>query len=149
MFLKYTLIIIFLLMSLNSVAHEQENCATTIGELRVMLSDQSFPLIWEETTMNDEKPLMVSILEIDRNLVMEFTKTREGLWAKSAVIFCKAGNNLEAHFSREQIHTGPAANWVLRYALGKGGKFTLTKLGTEKLRIATNGWSGNFSPSAK
>jgi len=137
------------MMSRSGIAHEQENCATTIGELRVMLSDQTFPLMWEETSMNDDKPLMLSIIEIDSNLVIEFTKTREGLWAKTAVVFCKAGDNLEAYFSREQILTGPAANWVLRYALGKGGKFTLTKLGAEKLRIATNGWSGNFSPSTK
>jgi hypothetical protein len=149
MHLKYTLLILILLMTRNSVANELETCATTIGELKVMLTDQTFPLIWEETTMNDEKPLMVSILEINGNLVLEFTKTREGLWAKSVVTFCKAGNDLEAHFTREQIHTGPAANWVLRYVLGKGGKFTLTKLGAEQLRIATNGWSGNFSPSTK
>lgn len=138
-----------MLMSHNGVAQELETCATTISELRVMLGDQTFPLIWEETTMNDEKPLMVSILEINGNIVLEFIKTREGLWAKSTAIICKAGTNLEARFTREQIHTGPAANWVLRYALGKGGKFTLTKLGAEQLRIASNGWSGNFSPAEK
>jgi len=147
--LKYTLLALLLLMSWNVVAHELQTCATTISALRVMLSDQTFPLIWEETTMDDENPLVVSILEINGNIVLEFTKTREGLWAESTGIICKAGTNLEVRFTREQIHLGPAANWVLRYALGKGGKFTLTKLGAEQLRIATNGWSGNFSPSAK
>jgi len=99
--------------------------------------------------MNDEKPLIVTILEINGNLALEFIKTKEGLWAKSNAIICKAGTNLEANFTKEQIHTGPAANWVLRYALGKGGKFTLTNIGPEHLRIASNGWSGNFSPLVK
>ena len=149
MYLKYTILIFLMLISHNGIAQEQDICATTIGELRVMLSDQTFPLIWEETSMNDDKPLMVSILEINGNLALEFNKTREGLWAKSTAIICKAGSNLEAHFTKEQMHTGPAANWVLRYALGRGGKFTLTKFGSEQLRIASNGWSGKFSPSEK
>ena len=147
--LKYTLLALLLLMPWNGVAHELQTCATTISELRVMLSDQTFPLSWEETTMDDKNPLVVSIHENNGHLVLEFTKTREGLWAESAGIICKAGTKLEAHFTSEQIRLGPAANWVLRYALGKGGKFTLTKLGAKQLRIATNGWSGNFSPSAK
>ena len=149
MHLKYMLLILLMLMSRNGVAHEQENCATTINELRVMVNDQTFPLIWKETTMNDDKPLIMSILEINGNLFLEFTKTKDGLWAESASIICTAGNNLEANFTREQIHTGPAANRILRYALGRGGKFTLTKLGAEQLRIASSGWSGKFSPSEK
>lgn len=147
--IKYTLLTLLLLISWNAVGHEFQTCATTISELRVMLRDQTFPLIWEETTMDDENPLVVSILEINGNIVLEFTKTREGLWAESTGIICKSGTNLEASFTRDQIHLGPAASWVLRFALGKGGKFTLSKLGSEQLRIATNGWSGNFSPSSK
>jgi len=147
--IKCTLLVLLLLMSWNGVAHESQTCAKTISELRVMLSDQTFPLVWEETTMDDENPLVVSILENNGHLVLEFTKTRNGLWAESAGVICKTGTNLEARFTRDQIHLGPAANWALRYVLRKGGKFTLTKLGAEQLRIATNGWSGNFSPSAK
>ncbi|MGZ8982473.1 MAG: hypothetical protein ACXW11_00795 [Methylotenera sp.] len=146
---KYFLFFLPLLLSWNSDAHESQTCATTISELRVMLSDQAFPLKWEETSMDDGNPLVVSILENNGYLFLEFIKTREGLWAESSGVICKTGTALEARFTGEQIRLGPAANWVLRYALGKGGKFTLTKLGSEQLRIATSGWSGNFSPKAK
>jgi len=149
MYLKHTLFILLMLTSGNGIAREQETCATTIGELRDMLSDQTFPLIWQETSMNDNKPLMLSIVEINGNLALEFNKTREGLWAKSTTIICKAGSNLEAHFTKDQIHTGPAANWILRYAFGRGGKFTLTKFGSDQLRITSNGWNGNFLPVEK
>ncbi len=136
-------------ITLNSEAHESQTCATTIGELRVILGDQAFPLKWEETTMDDGKPLVVSILDNNGSLFLEFIKTKEGLWAEIAGVICKTGVDLETQFSGEQIRVGPAANWVLRYALRNGGKFTLTKLGTEQLRIATSGWSGIFSPRAK
>ncbi len=114
-----------------------------------MLGDQNFPMKWEETTMDDGKPLVVSIAENKGSLFLEFTKTSEGLWAESPGVICKTGADLEAQFTGEQIHLGPAANWVLRYALRNGGKFTLTKLGADQLRIATSGWTGVFSPSAK
>lgn len=146
---KYFMFFLLLLLSLNSEAHELQTCASTISELRVMLSDQTFPLKWEETSMDDGNPLVVSIRENNGYLFLEFIKTREGLWAESAGVICKIGTDLEARFTGEQIRLGPAANWVLRYALGKGGKFTLTKFGSEQLRIATSGWSGNFSPKAK
>jgi hypothetical protein len=146
---KYFLLLLSLLLSLNCEAQELQTCAATISELKVMLSDQTFPLKWEETTMDDGKPLVVSIIENNGNLFLEFIKTNEGLWAESAGVICKTGTDLETRFTKEQIHLGPAANWVLRYALGKGGKFTLTKLGSEQLRIATRGWSGTFSPKAK
>jgi len=138
-----------LLLPLNSEARESQTCAATIGELRVMLDQQSFPLRWEETTMDDGKPLVVSIIETNGSLFLEFIKTGEGLWAESAGVICKAGATLETRFTGEQIRLGPAANWVLRYALRNGGKFTLTKLGADQLRIATSGWSGVFSSRAK
>ena len=43
----------------------------------------------------------------------------------------------------------PAANWVLRVALSHGGRFTLTRLASDRMRIATSGWSGLFSPKPK
>ncbi|HYN54721.1 MAG TPA: hypothetical protein VES38_08460 [Methylotenera sp.] len=146
---KYFLFFLFLLLSLNSKAHEPPTCATSISELKTMLSDQTFPLEWEESTMDDGNPLVVSILEKNGHLFLEFVKTREGLWAEGSGVICKTGMDLEASFTEEQIRLGPAATWVLRYALGKGGKFTLTKLGAGQLRIATNGWRGNFSPKTK
>jgi hypothetical protein len=146
MFRKCSLILLPLLLSLSSHAQEPQSCAVTISELRVILGDQAFPLKWEETTMKDGKPLLVTIFEKKNLLFLQFIKAREGLWAESAGVICKTSVGLEIQFSGEHIRLGPAANWVLRYALGNGGKFTLTKLGSEKLRITTIGWSGMFSP---
>ncbi|MEQ1602753.1 MAG: hypothetical protein ABL885_13415 [Methylophilaceae bacterium] len=146
---KKLLFILPLLLPLNSQAHESQTCASTISELRVMLSDQTFPLKWEETSMDDGKPLVVSIYENNGNLSLSFNKTSEGFWAESAGTICQSGAVLETRFSREQIRLGPAANWTVRFALRKGGKFTLTKFGTDQLKIATSGWSGVFTPKLK
>jgi hypothetical protein len=137
--------LLLLLYSQTTQAQETQTCASTITELRNLLDDQAFPLKWEETTMDDGKPLMVSIFEMNGSLFVEFIKTRQGLWAKSFGVICKKGADLEIRFTREQIAFGPAASWVLRYALGNGGKFALTKLGPNRLRIATTGWSGTFN----
>ena len=124
-------------------------CAATLSEFRSLLGDATFALTWEETTMGDGKPLVVSILERDGALFLEFIKTREGLWAQSAGVICRAGTDLEIRFDAGQVHLGPAANWVLRLALENGGKFTLSRPATDQLRIATSGWSGTFSPKIK
>jgi hypothetical protein len=136
-------------LSLNSHAQETQTCAATISELKELLGDPTFPLKWEETTMDDGKPLIVSILEINGSLFVEFIKTRQGLWAKSFGVICKTDTDLEIRFTREQIHFGPAASWILRYALRNGGKFALTRLGPDRLRIATTGWSGTFNQNDK
>ncbi|TRZ63809.1 MAG: hypothetical protein D4S02_12080 [Rhodocyclaceae bacterium] len=138
-----------LLLGANGRADEVPRCATTIGELRALLRDQAFPLKWEEISMDDGKPLMVAILEKHGSLALEFIKTREGLWAESTGMICQAGANLETNFAAGQIRLGPAANMLLRYALGNGGKFTLTRVESQRIRIATAGWNGMFSPSAK
>ncbi len=145
----FLLCFLMLLLSVNCEAHEPETCAASISELRVLLDEQTFPLKWEETSMNDGKPLVVSIIENNGSLFLKFTKTREGLWAESSGVICKTGKNLETRFTEDQIRMGPAANWVLRYALRNGGKFTLTKHGPDQLHIATSGWSGDFSPQTK
>jgi len=138
-----------LLLSWHSEAQESQKCAATISELRVMLGDQTFPVKWEETTMDDGKPLVVSILENNGHLFLEFIKTREGIWAESAGVICKTGTDLEISFNAEQIRSGPAANWFLRHALGNSGKFILTRIGAgRQLRITTSGWSANFSPKS-
>ena len=92
---------------------------------------------------------MVSIFEKSGALSVEFMKARQGLWAQRFGVVCKTEVDLEIRFTGEQIHFGPAASWVLRYALGNGGKFTLTRLGPKKLRIATAGWTGIFNPNDK
>jgi hypothetical protein len=124
-------------------------CATTVGDLRRLLDEPKFSVQWEEITMDDGKPLLLSILEKDGSLWLEFNKTREGLWVQVAGDICRSGPDFETRFGPEQIHLGSSANWVLRFALAKGGKFKLTQLGTEKLRISGGGWSGTFLPSGK
>jgi hypothetical protein len=146
---KYLFVLLPLLLSLHGEARAQQTCAATISDLRAMVGDQTFPLTWDETTMGDGKPLVVSIFERNGSLFLEFNKTREGLWAQSGGVICSAGADLEIRFTADQIHLGPAANWVLRLALRNGGTFTLTRLGSEQLRIATTGWNGIFSPRTK
>lgn len=123
-------------------------CAATISELGELLGEKALPQTWAETTMDDGKPLVMSIVESDGSLLLGFTKTGEGLWAESSGVICQSGANFEARFSSRQIRLGPAAGWILRSSLKHGGKFTLTKLSSGQLRIATRGWSGEFSPVA-
>jgi len=123
-------------------------CAQSVVALRSIAGENGFPLAWEETEMADGKPLRVAISERRGELFMEFVKAGEGLWAQSSGRICKAGSHLEARFGADQIRLGPAANWVLRAALGRGGQFTLILLGPERLRIETTGWSGLFSAAA-
>ncbi|MFH1819033.1 MAG: hypothetical protein ABIK08_13110 [Pseudomonadota bacterium] len=146
---KYILFYLPLLLAWHGEAHASPTCAATVGELGVMLGNPVFPLKWEETTMDDGKPLVMSIVENHGALFMEFTKTGEGLWAESRGVICKTGTDFEARFSGEQIRLGPAASWLLRLALKNGGKFKLTKFGSDQLRIATSSWSGIFSPTSK
>ncbi|MDR3368369.1 MAG: hypothetical protein P4L88_04350 [Rhodoferax sp.] len=99
--------------------------------------------------MDDGKPLMVSISEKNGALSVAFVKRTKGLWADISGEICQADKDMEIRFTAEQIHFGPAASWVLRYVLGNGGKFTLTRIGAKQLRVATTGWSGIFVPVEK
>lgn len=149
MYKLFSLLLLAVLLPLSSHARDSQRCAATITELKTLLGDQTFPLKWEETTMDDGKPLMLSILDKNGALSVEFIKTRHGLWAQSAGVVCKTDVELEIRFTSEQIQFGPAAGWLLRSALGNGGKFTLTQLGPKKLRVATTGWSGIFNQTDK
>ena len=124
-------------------------CVTSINELINALGDQRASLQWEETSMDDGKPLVVSIFESKGALVLEFVKTKEGLWAEGSGAICGAGANFEISFDKNQLRMGPASGWLLRSLLGQGGKFTLTRLSADQLRIATSGWSGTFVPKPK
>lgn len=94
--------------------------------------------------MTDGKPLVVSILERDGSLFMEFVKVREGLWAKGTAVICSDGVGLEARISR--VRLGPAAHWLMRQSIGPGATFALSRLATGQLRIAMPGWQGVFFP---
>lgn len=135
-----------LLLSWPGHASGPPACATSIADLMVMNGDQAFPLKWKETTMDDGLPLLVSVVEKNGVLTFEFIKTGKGLWAETAGAVCRSGADVEIRFTGEQIHFGPAANWLLRVLLGNGGQFTLTRLGPKQLRIATRGWHGDFVP---
>jgi len=111
-----------------------------------MLGDQSFPLNWQETSMSDGKPLEVSIGEEAGTLSLRFDKADDGLLAEGPGVICKEGQNLETEISGNDIRLGPAANWLVRHALGNGAEFKLTMLGPSQLRIETSGWDGVFSP---
>ena len=124
-------------------------CVTSLNELRNVLGDRRASLQWEETSMDDGKPLVVSIFESKGALVLEFVKTKEGLWAEGSGAICGAGANFEISFDKNQLRMGPASGWLLRSLLGQGGKFTLTRLSADQLRIATSGWSGTFVPKPK
>lgn len=146
--LRGGLIVLLLHVAQSGQAQLGPDCAATLSEMKAMVGDPAFPLRWQETSMQDGKPLVVSISERNNALVLEFFKTREGIWAESVSAICKTNSGLEARFESGQIRLGPAANWGLRLALEKGGKFSLTRLGPEELRIATSGWSGRFSAKA-
>lgn len=125
--------------------HAATSCASTIAGVRTLLADESFALEWRETTMDDEKPLVLSVLERDGILFLVFVKTGEGLWAEGAAIVCRDGDALEAKLAARDLRVGPAANWVVRYAFSNGAQFRLTRAAPQRLRIETSGWSGVFA----
>ena len=125
-------------------AADPQNCTRTLEGLTVLTGELSFPLRWEETSMTDGKPLIVSIMEREGALFLEFRKTHEGLWAEGAAVICRAGAGLEARIG--QIRMGPAAHWILRQSMGRGSTFVLMRQATGQLHIATPGWKGDFLP---
>lgn len=136
-------------LPLASQAQAPQRCVSTINELKVLLADQPLALTWEETTMDDAKPLIVSISEINGALSVAFVKATKGLWADISGAICQTDKALEITFTAEQIRFGPAASWLLRYVLSDGGKFTLTRLADNKLKVQTTGWSGIFVATEK
>jgi hypothetical protein len=142
------LLCLLLLSALSGDALAAPPCVTTINQLRILLADPRESLQWVETTMDDGKPLLVSIVERHGALALEFIKTGEGLWAEGTGAVCSTGADFEISFDKNQLRMGPASGWLLRRLLGQGGKFTLTRLGADQLRIATSGWRGTFVPKS-
>ncbi len=143
------LLLIAALLSGAELAAQPADCASSIPQVKALLGDPDFPLRWEETSMDDGKPLLVSIVEKNDGTVrLEFVKSRVGLWAETSGVICRADKGFEIRFTPAQIQFGPAASWALRLALGRGGRFTLQQRGPAQLQIATTGWAGTFVPKA-
>lgn len=129
----------------SSASNAEPQCAQTIVQLRQLLGDPQFPLRWRESSMDDGKPLEMTIAERDGELLMSFFKIEEGLWAEGLGVICSRGRKLEARFPKDKLVFGKAAHWAMRYALAHGADFTLMRTGATSLRIGTTGWSGLFS----
>lgn len=140
--------IILLLISINGHADDVPGCASSIGELRTLVGDPLFARRWVEVSMDDGKPMVVSIIERKGKLLLEFIKTGEGMWAEISGVLCKSGVGFEVRLSREQVVLGPAANWMLGLAIADGGVFTLRRHLANQLHIETRGWRGRFIPTA-
>jgi len=134
-----------MLLPHSSDASESRPCAKTIPELNQVWGDTAFPLKWQETSMSDGKPLVVTIQEKNGKFHLQFVKAMEGLWAESTGYICPVGNELEIEFTGDDIRLGPAAHWLIKVAIGNGGKFSLQRIGPHQLRIKTSGWQGLFS----
>jgi len=138
------LLVLTLCMASRAAGAEPPQCTASLEGLHRLVGEASFPLRWEETSMTDGKPMVVSILERDGTLFMEFLKTREGLWAEGTAVICMAGVGLEARIG--QLRLGPAAPWLLRGSLG-GRTFAMSRQVGGLLRIGTPGWTGTFLPT--
>jgi hypothetical protein len=143
------LVLLASLLLVPQVGAQTGDCASSIAEVKALLGDPDFPLRWEETSMDDGKPLLVSIVQSQDGVHLEFFKSRVGLWAESSGVICRANQGFEIRFSAAQIRFGPAASWLLRLALGRGGRFTLNQNGPAQLQIATTGWAGTFVPKTQ
>jgi hypothetical protein len=135
-----------LCLALAPVAALAAPCASSVAELRALFEDPAFPLSWEETSMRDGRPLLVTLDERQGGLFISFVKSGEGLWAEGVAVLCRAGDRMEARFSQDTLRVGPAAHWVLRRALEAGAAIRLRRVNAQELRIGTLGWTGSFAP---
>lgn len=135
-------------LALGAAATEARTCAASVPELRALVQQPGFALRWQETTMADGKPLVVTLSERDGGLHLQFVKLHEGLWAEGPASVCIDNGVVEAALPRHGMRLGPAANWLLRQSLAGGARFALALVPGGRLRIATPGWSGMFLPLA-
>lgn len=143
--LRFLTAAIALLLAPSAQSDDSAQCAASLHALRQLAGEPTFPLRWEETTMDDGHPMVVSIIERNGALMLTLVKSGENLWAEGAGVICRRGADLEARLSKDQLRLGPAANWLTRLALADGCAITLRR-GSKHLRIATRGWSGLFVP---
>lgn len=133
-------------LSLACAAAAGAPCADTVDALRGLLADPAFPLAWEETSMRDARPLVVTLDERTGGLFISFVKTGEGVWAEGPAVLCRVGERLEARFDPARLRVGPATGWMLRRALENGAAIAMRRVAAQELRIGSLGWSGRFVP---
>ena len=145
-----TALIAFLLLTLASVPRAQEtHCAATLADFSRLLGNTPLARHWAEVSMDDGKPLLITLDERGGELRLEFVKTGAGLWAEFSGVICPSGKDLELRVAREQIRFGPASHWTVRIMLAHGGVFALRQGVQNQLHIETQGWSGRFVPAGK
>lgn len=137
-----------LLLSTTALAHDVSNCAASVKDLRNLMGDPAFSNRWVEVSMDDGKPMTVSVTDQNGLLHFQFDKADEGIWAEISGVICKYGPDLEARLSREQITVGPAAHWVFALAVANGAAFMVRRRSSSQLKIDLQGWSGYFAPMA-
>jgi hypothetical protein len=124
-------------------------CANSVDELRALLGDPAFPLAWEEISMGDARPLLVTLDERAGGLFVSFVKSGEGVWAEGMATLCRKGGQAEVRFKSGLVRIGPAAGWLLRQALEGGAAIALQPTSARELNIGTLGWSGRFVPGGR
>lgn len=139
-------LIVLPLLTIASFAWAQEMpCAATPADLSRLLGHKAQIRHWSEVSMDDGKPLLISIGESGGKLRLEFVKTGVGLWAEISGVICPVGKDLELRVAREQLRFGQASHWSIQLMLANGGVFLLRQRNADQLYIETQGWSGRFT----
>lgn len=137
-----------LLLTLASLAQAQEpRCAASLADLGRLLGNTVPTRHWVEVSMDDGRPLLITLDDSSATLRLEFVKTGAGLWAEISGLVCATGKDLELRVAREQIRFGPGAHWSVQLMLANGGVFVLRRDVADRLHIETAGWSGRFAPA--
>ena len=137
-----------LFLTLASLAQAQETrCAASLADLGRLLGNAVPTRHWAEVSMDDGRPLLITLAESGDALRLEFVKTGVGLWAEVSGVVCATGKDLELRVAREQIRFGPASHWSVQLMLANGGVFVLRRDVADRLHIETAGWSGRFAPA--
>ena len=134
-----------LLLTVASLGRAQESgCAASLADLGRLLGNTPPTRHWAEVSMDDGRPLLITLGESGGTLHLEFVKSGAGLWAEISGVICPTGKDLELRVGPEQIRFGPASHWSVRIMLANGGIFVLRPGGANQLLIETQGWSGRF-----
>ena len=142
-------VLALLLLTIASPGRAQETrCAASLADLGRLLGNTTPIRHWAEVSMDDGRPLLITLGESGGTLRLEFVKSGAGLWAEVSGVVCPTGKDLELRVAREQIRFGPASHWSVQLMLANGGVFVLHRDAADQLHIEAQGWSGRFTPAA-